>query len=139
MERTDTSEDDYESISSNDRDTPVMAPLSVPLERRIQTFATLIYGTEPCILFGLFIYLFTLPVLWPLLIAYIIWMIVDKAPYRGGRKIVWFRKLRFWKWFADYFPVNIIKVKIKGRRRKIEDIKTVHNLNKCNFMIILFY
>ncbi|CAO3650575.1 unnamed protein product [Cunninghamella echinulata] len=86
-----------------------MAPLLVPWERRLQTLATLTYGAEPSLLIGLFIFLWTMPVLWPLLAAYLIWMCKDKAPVKGGRKIQAFRELRFWNWFANYFPVNIIK------------------------------
>ncbi|KAI8097116.1 diacylglycerol acyltransferase type 2A [Halteromyces radiatus] len=86
-----------------------MAPLNVPLERRLQTLATLIYGIEPSVVIGFFIFLWTIPFLWPILIAYVIWIIKDEAPVRGGRRIEWVRRLKFWKYFAEYFPVNIIK------------------------------
>lgn len=88
-----------------------MAPINVPLERRLQTLATLMYGIEPSLVIGLFIFLWTLPFLWPILIAYTIWMWKDKAPERGGRRLDWVRRLKFWDYFAAYFPVTIIKVK----------------------------
>ncbi|CAO3653076.1 unnamed protein product [Cunninghamella blakesleeana] len=109
MRRENSSEDDYESISSDEPELPRMAPLFVPWERRLQTFAVLLYGIEPSILISLFIFLWTMPFLWPLLTAYLIWMLKDKAPVKGGRKIQWFRELKLWRWFAGYFPVNIIK------------------------------
>ncbi|CAO3593919.1 unnamed protein product [Absidia cylindrospora] len=96
---------------STEQHTPFirMAPLHVPLERRLQTLATLVYGIEPSLVIGFFIFLWTLPFLWPLLIAYTVWMWKDQAPERGGRRLDWVRRLKFWDYFAAYFPVNIIK------------------------------
>jgi hypothetical protein len=47
------------------------------------------------------------PALWPLLVAYMIWVhAIDGAPEHGGRLSPWFRRLRFWQFFADYYPAS---------------------------------
>lgn len=92
---------------------PTIAPLHVPLKRRLQTLAALIYGVEPSFVIGSFIYMWAFPCLWPLLIAYLMWMIKDQAPVRGGRRIEWVRRLAIWNYFAAYFPIRIIKVMSK--------------------------
>ncbi|CAH1402343.1 unnamed protein product [Nezara viridula] len=41
---------------------------------------------------------------------YMIWAFYDKeTPFRGGRKISFLRKISFWKYFIDYFPIKLIK------------------------------
>jgi 2-acylglycerol O-acyltransferase 2 len=87
------------------------SPLFVPLERRLQTLATLMYGVEPSLVIGFFIFLWSMPFLWPLLVAYLVWMVKDQAPVRGGRRLEWVRRSSFWKYFAAYFPVTIVKVR----------------------------
>ncbi|KAF7723745.1 diacylglycerol O-acyltransferase 1 [Apophysomyces ossiformis] len=85
------------------------APLNVPLERRLQTFAVCFWLS---LFFGsiiLFIYLATFPVLWPFLIAYVTFILFDKAPENGGRRIESTRHWVIWKYFAAYFPVRLIK------------------------------
>ncbi|KAI8338952.1 diacylglycerol acyltransferase type 2A [Chlamydoabsidia padenii] len=96
-------------LSTNELPASNRSPLFVPLERRLQTLATLMYGIEPSFVIGLFIFLWTMPFLWPLLAAYVIWMVKDQAPVRGGRRLEWVRRLPIWKYFAAYFPVTIVK------------------------------
>lgn len=49
----------------------------------------------------------SIPVFWPLIIPYIVWVFcIDKAPVNGGRASQWVRKSRFWVWFASYYPVR---------------------------------
>ncbi|KAJ9100023.1 hypothetical protein QFC19_005841 [Naganishia cerealis] len=51
-----------------------------------------------------------MPIFWPLIGPYLVWIFwFDKAPGRGGRTSMWFRKWRAWKHFAGYYPVSIIK------------------------------
>lgn len=52
----------------------------------------------------------SLPPLWPLLTVYLIWMWFDDAHESGGRKVKWVRRLPIFKYFAEYFPVSLIKV-----------------------------
>ncbi|XP_014286026.1 2-acylglycerol O-acyltransferase 1 [Halyomorpha halys] len=41
---------------------------------------------------------------------YMCWAYFDKeTPYKGGRKIPFLRKFLYWKYFNDYFPIQLIK------------------------------
>ena len=75
-----------------------LAPLKIPIERRLQTFAVLFYLNCVFIIpfFGvllLFIGLFT--PFWILSVGYVFWMVYDmkiaKTPQRGGRRSLWLR------------------------------------------------
>jgi len=85
------------------------APINIPFERRIQTFCVLVALT-----FQIFTIIFSLAlfVIFPLLIiVYLLWIVfVDKAPSNGkGRRSEWFRRLKFWRHFANYFPSKLHK------------------------------
>ncbi|KAI9497810.1 hypothetical protein BDB00DRAFT_540988 [Zychaea mexicana] len=95
-----TTEDDF---------LPRMAPLSVPWKRRLQTAAVLFWGIEPALFFCIFLFLAAIPVFWPLAIAYVIWLWMDQAPIRGGRRRELARTWSYWRYFADYFPAIITK------------------------------
>ena len=93
-----------------------LAPLKIPIERRLQTFAVLFYLN--CVFmipfFGfllLFIGLFT--PFWILSVGYVFWMVYDmkiaKTPQRGGRRSLWLRDGRMARWARDYFPITLIK------------------------------
>ncbi|CAL1267902.1 unnamed protein product [Larinioides sclopetarius] len=89
------------------------APLSIPLERRLQTAAVFYYSTS-FVFFGfsaifLFVYLlFTKFFFIPLL--YFAWFVYDhKKCCQGGRRVEWVRRWKLWRYFADYFPVTMIK------------------------------
>jgi hypothetical protein len=89
------------------------APLRVPLRRRLQTYALfyswteLISGSFGLLILALLI-LFTQYYLLPSL--YLAWLIYDKdTPEQGGRLMPWSRRLPIWKWFAEYFPLKLIK------------------------------
>jgi len=54
--------------------------------------------------------LLSIPPIWPILAIYYIWARwIDKAPEYGGRSSHWFRSMRFWKYFADYYPASFMK------------------------------
>jgi 2-acylglycerol O-acyltransferase 2 len=85
------------------------APLNVPLHRRRQTAALLLWvALLPLCLF-IFFYLSTYPSWWPFLLIYLIYLYYDVAPEHGGRKIDWVRRWRIFRWLADYFPITIKK------------------------------
>lgn len=49
------------------------------------------------------------PPLWPLLSVYYVWANwIDKSPEHGGRTSPWFRSLKFWTYFADYYPASCV-------------------------------
>ncbi|PWN22915.1 DAGAT-domain-containing protein [Microstroma glucosiphilum] len=85
------------------------APLSVPRQRRLQTLGVLLWGVGLPVCVSLFFLLISLPPLWPLLTVYLIWMWFDDAHESGGRKVKWVRRLPIFKYFAEYFPVSLIK------------------------------
>ncbi|KAI7868108.1 diacylglycerol acyltransferase type 2A [Spinellus fusiger] len=86
-----------------------MAPLNVPFSRRLQTLALLVYSLLSIALLCLFGFLCAIPLFWPLIIIYIIYIYLDKTPEEGGRRWEWLRNRSIWKYFADYFPVRITK------------------------------
>lgn len=91
------------------------APLNVPTNRRKQTLAALAWILMP-IVFG--------PLAWMLVIyliaytsiakyfaiSYLLWMYMDKESCeRGGRRSQWYRSLKWWDYYRDYFPVHLVK------------------------------
>ena len=93
-----------------------LAPLRVPIERRLQTFGVLYYLNcvivIPSVGFTLlFIALFTR--FWILSVGYIAWVVYDmtiaKTHKRGGRRSLYMRDSRIAKWARDYFPITLVK------------------------------
>ncbi|KAL7421259.1 diacylglycerol O-acyltransferase 1 [Cryptotrichosporon argae] len=85
------------------------APLHIPPHRRWQTAAVAFWALMLPLCVIAFCLLASLPLLWPLLIPYAVWVVFDKAPERGGRPREWARRSRIWKYFADYYPCSIVK------------------------------
>ncbi|KAG0371046.1 diacylglycerol O-acyltransferase 1 [Gamsiella multidivaricata] len=89
---------------------PFFAPLRMPIKRRLQTGAVLVWISAIAISLLLFLYLCTIKYLWPLIIMYLLWILMlDQAPEKGGRRVQWWRNWRGWKNFAQYFPMTLIK------------------------------
>ncbi|KAG0146313.1 hypothetical protein CROQUDRAFT_657465 [Cronartium quercuum f. sp. fusiforme G11] len=89
---------------------PTWAPIRVPPQRRLQTMAVVIWTAQLSFCISLFFYLMSMPIFWPILIPYLIWInFIDQAPEKGGRKIQSVREWTFWKLFASYFPVSLVK------------------------------
>ncbi|XP_022692203.1 2-acylglycerol O-acyltransferase 2-A-like [Varroa jacobsoni] len=90
------------------------APINTPLERRLQTFSVAAMslsfafaGLGGCIL-SFYLISFTSYYWIPLI--YLAWYIYDlDICERGGRRAIWLRKLRLWKYMRDYYPVRLIK------------------------------
>lgn len=89
------------------------APLKIPFERRLQTFAVFFYvflffqGLS-LIGFALFTSLLFTKYYW-ITLAYVLWYIIDfQTPHEGGRRGL-ARNWRIWKYYADYFPMKLIK------------------------------
>ncbi|CEP18101.1 hypothetical protein [Parasitella parasitica] len=86
------------------------APIrGIPIERRLQMLAVCTWISLFFACLTLFAFMATYKFLWPVLIAYISFMFVDKAPESGGRRFDRARNWIIWRYFADYFPVQLIK------------------------------
>ncbi|KAG8201274.1 hypothetical protein JTE90_016760 [Oedothorax gibbosus] len=90
------------------------APLSLPLKRRLQTLAVFYYGTSflclgfTMVTLSLYLFLYTQFFFLPLL--YFAWFFHDRNKCNeGGRRWEFLRRWRLWEYFADYFPVKMIK------------------------------
>ncbi|KAG7094327.1 hypothetical protein E1B28_007926 [Marasmius oreades] len=85
-------------------------PVGIPRKRRLQTLAVAVWSTLIALTLVLYLLLWSLPPLWPFLTIYFIWVRwIDQSPEKGGRTSPWFRKLSFWRYFADYYPASVLK------------------------------
>ncbi|KZS94498.1 DAGAT-domain-containing protein [Sistotremastrum niveocremeum HHB9708] len=84
-------------------------PRTVPRRRRLQTAAVATWALMMPITVATFFLLCSIPLLWPLIIMYLVWMSFDYAPEHGGRFNPWFRQMRCWRYFADYYPATLKK------------------------------
>eukprot|EP01126_Amoeba_proteus_P008703 TRINITY_DN13274_c0_g1_i1.p1 TRINITY_DN13274_c0_g1~~TRINITY_DN13274_c0_g1_i1.p1 ORF type:complete len:339 (-),score=56.82 TRINITY_DN13274_c0_g1_i1:179-1195(-) len=91
------------------------APLFLPLERRIQTFAVFSFLSVIVIcLITLFLLLFFWRTFWPIILMYMIYFLYDKnTPFDGGRSsfyVRWTRALTkpWFERYAAFFPVKLV-------------------------------
>ncbi|EZA62914.1 hypothetical protein DMN91_002992 [Ooceraea biroi] len=94
------------------------APLSVPLERRLQTLVAAIwifvsaFGDFWGYIITAYLLLYTQTIRYFVLL-YFIWMYYDwDTCNRGGRSESWTRWARnnaFWRYFCNYFPLKLVK------------------------------
>ncbi|XP_021962460.1 2-acylglycerol O-acyltransferase 1 isoform X2 [Folsomia candida] len=93
------------------------APLSIPMARRLQTFAVAswiltFFIMGPGSLF-LLMYLLLHPghtLVRALPLVYAVWFLLDRhTPNEGGRRCDWVRHWRLWTWYCDYFPIKLVK------------------------------
>ncbi|VDK64833.1 unnamed protein product [Cylicostephanus goldi] len=89
------------------------APLNIPWERRLQTLGAIHFVMLslilPVLTMLLPIYLF-FSRLWPLVVAYSVWLYYDwDSPKRGAYRSTWFMRQRIHDWYANYFPVKLHK------------------------------
>lgn len=85
------------------------APLSIPLKRRLQTLVVLAHTLSVAGLLALFFLLCAIPLLWPILLPYLIHVIFSQAPHSGtlSRRSNYCRSLKIWSLFASYFPARL--------------------------------
>ncbi|XP_052555320.1 2-acylglycerol O-acyltransferase 2 isoform X2 [Tympanuchus pallidicinctus] len=89
------------------------APLSLPLQRRLQTAAVVQWVFSflclaQCCIAAFVGLLFTR--FWLLSVLYAAWWFVDReAPIRGGRRIRVVRDSAVWRHMKDFFPVTLVK------------------------------
>ncbi|KAF9584524.1 diacylglycerol O-acyltransferase 1 [Lunasporangiospora selenospora] len=88
----------------------IFAPIRLPIKRRLQTAAVLTWIACLGYTSMIFFYFCTIKYLWPVIIAYLLWILMfDQAPDHGGRRFQCFRNWIGWRYFAQYFPMTLIK------------------------------
>ncbi len=85
------------------------APLSIPLKRRLQTLIVLAHTLSVAGLLALFFLLCAIPLLWPILVPYLLYVILSQSPHSGtlSHRSPFFRSLKVWSLFASYFPARL--------------------------------
>ncbi|KAL1882703.1 hypothetical protein VTK73DRAFT_1223 [Phialemonium thermophilum] len=96
------------------------APLNIPLERRLQTLAIFIHCLSIATLVSLFFFLCAIPLFWPLVIPYLVYLLSSNAASDGSLRFrsERLRRSRFWKLFAGYFPARLHKTEDLPATRK---------------------
>ncbi|KAK4230763.1 diacylglycerol acyltransferase-domain-containing protein [Podospora fimiseda] len=87
------------------------APWNIPYRRRLQTVAVMIHCLSIASTVSCFFFLCAIPLVWPLLIPYLLHMLLSKSATDGRlrmRSERW-RHLSIWKLFAEYFPAKLHK------------------------------
>lgn len=96
------------------------APLNVPLQRRLQTLVVL--GHTVCIPLAMsaFFFLCAIPLMWPLLVPYLIYCIFSTASTSGtlSHRSKFIRSLPTWSLFASYFPARLHRSQVLPPTRK---------------------
>ncbi|KAF4965906.1 hypothetical protein FSARC_6342 [Fusarium sarcochroum] len=87
------------------------APLRVPMKRRLQTGAVLFHCMSIATLVSAFWLICANPLVWPIIIIYLIHLSVSTAGTNGqlSYRSEWVRSLRLWKLFTGYFPMKLHK------------------------------
>ncbi|KAK4945337.1 diacylglycerol O-acyltransferase 1 [Elasticomyces elasticus] len=99
------------------------APLNVPLQRRLQTLAVLWHTMCIPVFMSLFFLLCAIPLTWPLLIPYLLYILLISEESTNGtlsRRSNWVRRSKFWSLFASYFPARLHRtVELEPTRKYI--------------------
>ncbi|KAI5783668.1 diacylglycerol acyltransferase-domain-containing protein [Geopyxis carbonaria] len=87
------------------------APLDVPLPRRLQMAAVLWHTLSISLFFGLFWFCLAVPLSWPLLVPYLIYIFFFATSHEDGSvpytRSNLFRSLPLWRAYAGYFPLRL--------------------------------
>jgi len=85
------------------------APMNVPLQRRLQMLAVLMHTLSIVGSLAIFFFLCAIPLLWPILLPYIIYVLFSNAGTSGELSLrsERFRRLPIWSLFASYFPARL--------------------------------
>eukprot|EP01103_Thecamoeba_quadrilineata_P014272 TRINITY_DN4203_c0_g1_i2.p1 TRINITY_DN4203_c0_g1~~TRINITY_DN4203_c0_g1_i2.p1 ORF type:complete len:168 (+),score=16.16 TRINITY_DN4203_c0_g1_i2:23-505(+) len=86
-----------------------LAPISIPVQRRLETLAVTFFVVFQlfCIIFSIWLLLF--PFTMPFMILYILYIYHDQTPFTGGRRSEWVRKSFLFRKFRNYFPIKVVK------------------------------
>ncbi|KAL8675327.1 MAG: hypothetical protein Q9168_000284 [Polycauliona sp. 1 TL-2023] len=95
--------------ASWDRSHIHFAPFSVPLKRRLQTLMVLSHTLSIALFLTAFFLLCAIPLFWPVLFPYTIYVLLSAAPHSGtlSHRSPFLRSLPIWSLFASYFPARL--------------------------------
>ncbi|KAM3414728.1 hypothetical protein BST61_g9884 [Cercospora zeina] len=97
------------------------APLNVPVQRRLQTAMVLLHTLSIVGSLALFLLLCGIPLLWPILVPYLIYVLFSQVSIDGSlalRSEFW-RRSKVWSLFASYFPARLHRSQQLEPTRKI--------------------
>ncbi|KAL9028842.1 MAG: hypothetical protein Q9196_002846 [Gyalolechia fulgens] len=85
------------------------APLSIPFQRRLQTLMVLAHTLCIALFLTAYFLLCSIPLFWPLLFPYTIYVLLSQAPQSGqlSHRSPLLRSLPIWSLFASYFPARL--------------------------------
>ncbi|KAI4167487.1 MAG: hypothetical protein LQ343_007165 [Gyalolechia ehrenbergii] len=85
------------------------APISIPFQRRLQTLMVLAHTLSIALFLTAFFLLCSIPLFWPLLFPYTIYVLLSPAPHSGelSHRSPLLRSLPIWSLFASYFPARL--------------------------------
>ena len=85
------------------------APMNVPIQRRLQTALVLLHTLSIAGGMALFCFLCTIPLLWPILVPYLLFVLLSRAAIDGNlsNRTERLRRSRIWSLFASYFPARL--------------------------------
>ncbi|QNQ00885.1 YALIA101S02e02520g1_1 [Yarrowia lipolytica] len=106
----------YKSRDKNDTAPKIAgiryAPLSTPLLNRCETFSLVWHIFSIPTFLTIFMLCCAIPLLWPFVIAYVVYAVKDDSPSNGGvvkRYSPISRNFFIWKLFGRYFPITLHK------------------------------
>ncbi|KAH7072656.1 diacylglycerol O-acyltransferase 2A [Paraphoma chrysanthemicola] len=85
------------------------APMNVPLQRRLQTLAVLMHTLSIVGGLAIFFFLCSIPLLWPILLPYTVYVLFSNAGTSGelSFRSERLRRLPVWSLFASYYPARL--------------------------------
>jgi 2-acylglycerol O-acyltransferase 2 len=81
----------------------------MPLSAKLQAGAVVAWSLIVPISLAIYIYSLYIKALLPFSIAYFMFILQDKAPWMGARKLHFVRNWTIWHLFRDYFPITLVK------------------------------
>lgn len=96
------------------------APWNVPIKRRLQTLMVLAHCLSITGMVSIFFFLCAIPLMWPLLIPYLVYVLISDAATDGKLRFrsERLRRHRMWRLFAGYFPATLHKTEDLPATRK---------------------
>jgi len=96
------------------------APMSVPLQRRLQTLMVLLHTLSIAGGLAIFLALCAIPLLWPIMVPYLLYVLLSRAAVDGelAHRSEWCRSSKVWSLFGSYFPARLHRSHVLEPTRK---------------------